>query len=527
MRTIWQSLAWKEWHEHKWKLAALLAVLSGVAVCLLVGRTTDTLVTLRVTLAMCSVPLAIFIGLNSASGERSRGTLPFLQALPVPMWRVALHKLVFGLITVIAPALLTLLLVYIGYKCLAAMGFDFSDSVRFGARNDAAFSFHFKNWFIDTGVVLSVLAASFYVWAAAGGVNRKDEISAGAIALVVMAVWCIAVTYTNHRVTRWGELPDGKVADWAAWSEAMTASTLPGGLLATAERSWQYQRDFLVFGVLIAVLMHFVLAIWYILRFGRITNVEVRSPQAVLRCTDQNAWLSPPRTSSVSAISWKQFRESGPILLAGLTGIVGIVGAVYAIAWLEGPIPAGFGRLYTGVATVLGFVMSLVIGIGVCFYDVRPQLNTFWRSRPISPDAWFWCKYITGVAVLLATIYVPVLVIAGLGDTTGHDVLGDTNALVIPLAQIAIFSAAVATTCVFRHAIYAAILSIPVVYIGVLLVWTSLAVANLVGWTDSAPARLLELDELHTAAGLVLSIFISTIAAWLSVRYDWGVKNRY
>ena len=48
---------------------------------------------------MCIVPLAIFVGLGTAAGERSRGTLAFLQALPVPMWRVALHKLIAGLLT--------------------------------------------------------------------------------------------------------------------------------------------------------------------------------------------------------------------------------------------------------------------------------------------------------------------------------------------------------------------------------------------------------------------------------------------
>ena len=173
----------------------------------------------------------------------------------------------------------------------------------------------------------------------------------------------------------------------------------------------------------------------------------------------------------------------------------------------------------------MGFVMSLVIGIGVAFYDVRPQLNTFWRSRPINPDAWFWCKYGTGMVVLLATIYVPILLIAGLGDVSGQRVLRDMP--LIPLAQVAVFSAALSTTCIFRHAIYAAILSIPMLYIGILLVWAGLAFAKLVGWVEFAPTRHWDLNETQMAAGLVLSIIISTIAAWLSVRYDWGVKSRY
>ena len=27
MRTIWRSLLWREWHEYKWKLAALAAIM--------------------------------------------------------------------------------------------------------------------------------------------------------------------------------------------------------------------------------------------------------------------------------------------------------------------------------------------------------------------------------------------------------------------------------------------------------------------------------------------------------------------
>ncbi len=44
MSTIWQSLAWKEWNEHKWKLVSILAVICGlwVIVFLTVSRERDT-----------------------------------------------------------------------------------------------------------------------------------------------------------------------------------------------------------------------------------------------------------------------------------------------------------------------------------------------------------------------------------------------------------------------------------------------------------------------------------------------------
>jgi hypothetical protein len=528
MNSIFHSLIWKDWHEQKWKLAALVATLFGVAMCLLINRGADTFTTIRITLGICIVPLAIFVGLNSAAGERSTGTLPFLQALPIPLWRVALHKFVAGLVTVVASVLLTLLIIYVAQKGLTSMGVEYY-SVRMGGMSDGGFSFQIRDWFLDSGLVLSVLAVSFYVWSAATGVNRKDEISAGAVALVIMVVWCLVVTYISYWILRLGELPHNSVANWAAWSVALAAATVPGGLLSTRESTWLHQINFIGIGVVVAAATHLALAAWYIWRFGRISNVEVHSPQPIPRSTERGAWLGPPRRSAFTAIAWKQARESGPILLAGLAGVVAIVGAVFVSVWIDRgdatPSIRDIGDVYRAVAIVLGFVMSLVIGIGVAFYDVRPQINTFWRSRPINPNTWFWCKYITAMAVLLATIYVPILLIAGLGATSRQEMMGEP--IVIALAQIALCSAAVATTCVFRNAIYAAILSIPVLYLGVILVWVSLLLAKLVGWQAHAPNRFWDMSSNQVAVGLTLSIAASAILAWLAVRNDWGRKSRY
>ena len=75
MRSILHSLAWKEWHEHKWKLASLVAILSGITSYTMLnvvrGASEGALVAVRVVLVMCIVPLAIFVGLGTAAGERS------------------------------------------------------------------------------------------------------------------------------------------------------------------------------------------------------------------------------------------------------------------------------------------------------------------------------------------------------------------------------------------------------------------------------------------------------------------------
>src|SRR3972149_4322861 len=88
MRTIWQALAWKEWHEHKWKLAALTAVLWGVAAWILaVAGSHDKIALMTVFAILGIIPLSVFVGLGAAANERSRNTLPFLQSLPAGTWR--------------------------------------------------------------------------------------------------------------------------------------------------------------------------------------------------------------------------------------------------------------------------------------------------------------------------------------------------------------------------------------------------------------------------------------------------------
>src|SRR3982751_6282141 len=112
MRTILHSLAWKEWHEHKWKFGSILSVLWATAAIALAYGENDGFGMAVFVVSLCVVPFAVFVGLGTAANERSRGTLPFLQALPAPMWRIALTKLIFGLLTLTASIVLTLPLFY-------------------------------------------------------------------------------------------------------------------------------------------------------------------------------------------------------------------------------------------------------------------------------------------------------------------------------------------------------------------------------------------------------------------------------
>jgi hypothetical protein len=149
MRTIWHSLAWKEWHEHKWKLVAITVVMWSVVAFVMLFSFWDRYVLATTQFAIISalVPMAVFAGASAAAGEQSHRSLAFLQSLPIPLWRVACLKLVFGMISLVVPLLLTLGFVMVGCIILAAAGIDSR------AIDDISESFISNDWRLSTVLV--------------------------------------------------------------------------------------------------------------------------------------------------------------------------------------------------------------------------------------------------------------------------------------------------------------------------------------------------------------------------------------
>src|SRR5688572_16867091 len=130
MQSTWISLIWKEWHEHKWKLVAIACVLLGASsLAILTDDDQNRFAAALWFMIMCSIPLAIFVGLGAGASERSRNTLPFLQSLPVPKWRVAAVKLIAGWSTLVVPIAITLAGFFLWEFVLDAAGVEYDASL--------------------------------------------------------------------------------------------------------------------------------------------------------------------------------------------------------------------------------------------------------------------------------------------------------------------------------------------------------------------------------------------------------------
>src|SRR5262245_13165352 len=103
MLSVYRSLLWKEFHEHKWVAVAAASVALAVP---LMYAPLDAMQGLeRLVLALVWYPLVggTFFGARAAAGERSRGTAPFVGAIPVSPQKIGLVRMVVILLVALLP----------------------------------------------------------------------------------------------------------------------------------------------------------------------------------------------------------------------------------------------------------------------------------------------------------------------------------------------------------------------------------------------------------------------------------------
>ena len=84
-------------------------------------------------------------------------------------------------------------------------------------------------------------------------------------------------------------------------------------------------------------------------------------------------------------------RKTGPFVLLSVAAIVGSTALIFQLSEYSRS-RGEFGDILLVMCADLGFFIVIVAGIGVLLDDLKPGLHTFWRSRPINPDLWFWAE---------------------------------------------------------------------------------------------------------------------------------------
>jgi ABC-type transport system involved in multi-copper enzyme maturation permease subunit len=501
---------WKEWREQRWIAVLLVSVLVAILLLGLMWGVASAIG--AVTIALFAMPaVGMFLAMHIAAREQSAGTIQFLQALPATGAKPAAAKLLLACAAITAPiaAVVALAAVVAWQVDLKAIeeGIGWPN---FGTTRGLV------GWYATTLLAPSL---SLLIWMAAIGVNRSDEVRAGAIGFLgISGVWLVlgSIGYLCEQIY-------GNNAPMPLWLGVLLAAA-PGGIAASIAETSEFTLM-----ILAALVSHAALAGWYIARFGRVAagkSHEIPALAAAAKPQQDCSWLAPPRCSPLAAIVWKQTRESAPLAALGAGSIVALS---LAIAWIarnseDGQSPSSFGELVYGIWMIVGFGVSIVAGIGVFMDDVQPGISGFWRSRPINVDQWFAVKYLSGLVVTLFSLAAGALVLwAGMAMIHGRDAFlpnarGWSAAVMFGvglLVQFGLFSAATAGMTLLRQPIYAAVTAIAAAMLA--LMGTIITVEWLAGWQAFPDWILYAVNAVGALVAVVLS--------WQAVRNDWGWKR--
>lgn len=506
MRSIWYSLLWKEWHEQRWKLAALSAAPLMVFVITVAwhgriergGLTPGDLVQISAAILSCYGFLAgMFLGMSAAARENGAGTMRFLQTLPTDMWKAGCAKLLVTSVVAAIPIALVMLAAAFCYLISPEqMSADFSVSTA---------EFSMGRWFLRAGLTFIAATVSIVWWMAAIGVNRSDEIRAGAIGfLVVVGMW-LGLAYSLDWCQRY-RLTGCEVG------LAHLTSAAPGGFLF-----WQMycngSEQFIKFDHWpspVGVVVTAAVAYWYLARFAR---TPARTGRGEGLAAGGTALRTPraPFHSPVAALAWKQVRETGPLAVFALAAALAMA-AIADRSSVERPSDGDFANLFLAIGGSMGMLVVFVTGIGLYLEELRPEVEQFWRSRPLPLGLLFVVKYTVGILVLMGVLGVPLLAAIATSDDRVLD------APVMELAARFLFlvwlvfmpySLAMTAQCLLRQPIYAVVVAVLALWLG------SAAYA----WAFPAATAF----DVGRAMATAL---VGTVAlGWLAVRYDWGWKR--
>ncbi|QDS97844.1 ABC transporter permease [Adhaeretor mobilis] len=404
MNTPWRTLLWKELCE-QWAVALVLLIIL-LAVPPLISLTDLDSIYFGVSgTVMLAVPMiAVFIGMGIASGEHSRGTIDFLQALPVATSRPAAAKLIVGLLSLIVPVVLAVGVFTLWHEIAPRVISNPSRLTQMHGLVPRPWGI--RHFFVGTGVTGILLSASLLIWTVAVGANRKDEISAGAWAIgVIVGIYAIVMIPLALLREKFGTVAYQTVDQIFD----LILPAFPGGVAFGESQvfylgsSWTGR-----FGLplVVAILSHGLLIWAFLKRYGRVASSDSQSAVPTTTAS-QRGWLSAPRRTRFTAVAWKTWRELAPLLIVGVAITAGMV-VLYSITGVRNIAGPGsdWRELVFAIWVMIGSFVAIALGIGTIREDLEPSLHTFWRSRPTSPDGWFWTKFCFAGVMLLLVGYV-------------------------------------------------------------------------------------------------------------------------
>lgn len=442
------GLIWKAWREQRQGFAAM-TVIYIVGAWLFTPypmyAPSHNIVELVLGMTMLySIIASIAFAMGTACGERETGSLWYTVSLPVSTRRYAAIRLLMGL---------TMLLLPIGILAIYAL---------------IILSIHWSPVAIDPirqkTEPLSEVQMRLAVVTAIGMLGT----SAFYLPLCLIGCWL----RTKTKVLMMGAvLTLGLLVSLASMGSLGTG--MRGGLFAPIVVVFpQSMAQYFFFGILWPTSPYVLLWLaatlaWQVTLAGLFINYYGREPEPMSELRSRWWLLSvPPLLSKVgvpfrgprSAMLWLELRQAGPLVLFGMILVLMLAASFALVAFTNSPAEgwlASLRRFLPNAILIFALVWAAAIGTSLFVADFNRRLGAFWRSRPISPNGWFWCKYIVGLTAMLIVMDGTVL---AMGWSLASDLSGRPTErqwapfACYPLLHALIYTLAVVGVCGTRRA---------------------------------------------------------------------------
>jgi hypothetical protein len=348
---------------------------------------------------------AILLAMRVSQGEQSAGTLGFTVAIPSSLRQVAGLRITGAMLTLIVPLLVGALVMTIAFS---------AGWIEQGEPRAAIYHTRLPERLVAPLPVALEQLASVTAIAVVGGLQwllllsclgyrLRSQAQAGFLGAVLVICTTILT-----------ELP-WTIAPRPSWHAAFGA-LFPSSLAISwgygTEEGGHYIDHELVparwWTLAFVTLVLMAMTLWFVLQYGRVRKPRevMKSPSRWSKIPSILARMPVPTSSRWGAMVWLELRQSLPLAFYGLALAITLA---FLMTCFE-PVPAGGqpaallrGALPQTMA-MIGMIWPVVVGSGIFAGDLREKLGEFWRSRPISPRGWFWCKYVTGLAAVLLAL---------------------------------------------------------------------------------------------------------------------------